>query len=438
MLVLLVGCARGEADGPTSVALTQVDVSVQTSGGTTVRRTVINYESGSARIADIVLSQQNSPAGRYDATYVNGNLGRFDVIDVDGDQGQMTFTYDNQGRVTASSFIAPSVFTLTQEYDYGDDGEASQMSSRMAPATGSPSTSVQSYAYDDEHRLTQISNSGAGTSSALTYQDGKLHMVSDYADGSLGEQYTFAYDGGRVSSVTTLGTERWDVTYGDDGLVRQIVHADPGTGTTTTYTYAYGSGALDGLRFVPDLPSSVLFDLRGESFTTIDFLSFSAASLSASVPSPAGGPVCGNLSCESGESNATCPGDCPAGPTCGNFVCESGESNATCPGDCPPATTCGNFVCESGETQVSCPTDCSPTTSSCAGLCGGSADTCYCDTSCESIGDCCPDYAAECGGGGGGGSCVGLCGGSADTCYCDTSCTELGDCCPDYVSACGV
>ena len=63
--------------------------------------------------------------------------------------------------------------------------------------------------------------------------------------------------------------------------------------------------AVDGLRFVPDLPSSVLFDLRGESFTTVDFLAFSAAELSASVPSPAGGAVCGNLSCELGESNAT-------------------------------------------------------------------------------------------------------------------------------------
>jgi hypothetical protein len=47
-------------------------------------------------------------------------------------------------------------------------------------------------------------------------------------------------------------------------------------------------------------------------------------------------PGCNDGVCEvsRGESNATCPGDCP--PNAGNGVCDPGETSATCPGDCPP------------------------------------------------------------------------------------------------------
>ena len=52
-----------------------------------------------------------------------------------------------------------------------------------------------------------------------------------------------------------------------------------------------------------------------------------------SPPFPA--PYCGDGVCEvsRGESNATCPGDCP--PTAGNGVCDPGENSSNCPGDCP-------------------------------------------------------------------------------------------------------
>lgn len=92
----------------------------------------------------------------------------------------------------------------------------------------------------------------------------------------------------------------------------------------------------------------------------------------------------------------------------------------------------------------------------CQGYCGDTDATpagCYCDTDCFSYGDCCPDYASVCGGGGGGaggggaggsgggtgsGSCVGYCGTQAPAgCYCDTSCVGFNDCCSDYFSACG-
>ena len=73
--------------------------------------------------------------------------------------------------------------------------------------------------------------------------------------------------------------------------------------------------------------------------------------------------VCGNMTCESGETVMNCPGDCVS---CGDHVCTAPtETNANCPGDCTTTgggnAVCGNAVCETGEDMTSCPLDCGGT-----------------------------------------------------------------------------
>ena len=79
-------------------------------------------------------------------------------------------------------------------------------------------------------------------------------------------------------------------------------------------------------------------------------------------PAKPAAPVCGNGTCEAGETATSCPADCapPPSPVCGNGTCEAGETATSCPADCapPPSPVCGNGTCEAGETCDGCPADC--------------------------------------------------------------------------------
>jgi cysteine-rich repeat protein len=90
--------------------------------------------------------------------------------------------------------------------------------------------------------------------------------------------------------------------------------------------------------------------------------------------------TCGNGTCDTNETNATCPTDCPPDPCgdgtcdtptenynncatdcegeCGDGVCDPTETNATCATDCDPEPVCGDNTCETPETNATCPADC--------------------------------------------------------------------------------
>lgn len=90
----------------------------------------------------------------------------------------------------------------------------------------------------------------------------------------------------------------------------------------------------------------------------------------------------------------------------------------------------------------------SPGGSSCAGYCGSSApgEVCWCDPECVQAGNCCPDYAALCGGGQPttGGCTQQLCNSpnpaleNGVDCYCNVECFQYGDCCSNAGAMCGI
>jgi hypothetical protein len=135
------------------------------------------------------------------------------------------------------------------------------------------------------------------------------------------------------------------------------------------------------------------------------------------------GPVCGDGTCDSGESKASCPSDCgTTSPKCGDGLCNGTETKASCPGDCGTSSPkCGDGLCNGTETKTSCPSDCGTATPVCGdGKCNGTETK----TSC----------AKDCGGTSTGTCGDGTCGSGEDKTSCPQDCDPTTKC---IYAACG-
>jgi MYXO-CTERM domain-containing protein len=178
-----------------------------------------------------------------------------------------------------------------------------------------------------------------------------------------------------------------------------------------------------------------------------------------------GGAVCGNGTCETGETALGCPSDCSGGgPVCGNGTCENGETSGSCPSDCGSCTpNCGGKVCGDNGCGGSCGVcsgvgmycsfdgicknkdgSCTP---ACTGKvcgadgCGGSCGSCSNGQTCNGFGQCTTSCTPNCSGKVcGSDGCSGTCGtcGSGFVCNNSGACVDQGSCVPDCLNrVCG-
>lgn len=294
--VLLCAAACGDSEPERSNArLTDAEITVVRGATTTIRKTEVAYNGTSGRIQRIALTVNGVAAGSMESLYRGEQISTVAVIDADGDRGEITFEYDDRGRIESRQFVAPSAYTMLEELEYDDsrDGVPREVMTMMVPASGTTQTSYRRYEHDDSRRLTEITEIvGQDTTMVeLRYDDAaRLERATTYAGTSVVDTHSYEYDPeGRIESVSTTNNDRWDVEYDDAGLISEIRQLSPSSGETITIRYTYGDGGTSGIRFTPDLPNANQFDLRGATFATVDFLTLAPSGLSTTVPSPAGG-----------------------------------------------------------------------------------------------------------------------------------------------------
>jgi YD repeat-containing protein len=345
---LLAACDGGGSDGSgrSAVALKGAETTIDANGVTTIRQAQVAYDG--ARLKQIDFSINGSDGGRMQTTYSGDLLSEVAIIDPDGDHADLSFSYDPNARLIATQFAASQAFTMSQQYTYDDDhhGLPQEVVSKTTLASGSTTTAYRRFEHDDGGRLQKITDIDGATTTMteIAYDDqSRVQRATTYSGSRVAADYTYAYDPkGRIQSVTTPSNQRWDVTYDGSGVIDQIREIDPTSATTTTTKYTYASGDVSGAVFTPALPNPTLFDLRGKTFPTVDFLAFTPSALSTSVPGPndsgGGGPV----TCDGYTAQTACD-TCAFTNCCDSYTACVNSSDCTNYYNC--AKTCTDQTC---------------------------------------------------------------------------------------------
>lgn len=172
----------------------------------------------------------------------------------------------------------------------------------------------------------------------------------------------------------------------------------------------------DGNKTDPGQCGCGIADLDSDGDGVADCVDGCPADPTRTDASQCDGPVCGDGTCDPGESSCNCPADCGSAPST-ETACGDGVDN-----DCDGATDCGDADCAGdnacGQSCLADGISCSEGADCCSGKCGGpranrtcrsaggnggGADQCGAvGDSCKNNRDCC---ARECTGPGGGRTC---------------------------------
>ncbi|MBW8001797.1 MAG: hypothetical protein FVQ80_07205 [Planctomycetes bacterium] len=209
--------------------------------------------------------------------------------------------------------------------------------------------------------------------------------------------------------------------YDPDFCVSEM-EANPGyiveEGNTRAFTYHWlhtlkAVGQVDAT-VTADIPTYAVFNKSGtktyvaynpgSAGITVNFSDSTTLNVPAYTQSSytQGGPVCGDGTCDAGEDQCSCSGDCGTPPAtetnCTDGVDEDCDGAADCAdpsGDCDSDPACqsacdNDGVCETGEDCTNCPNDCisktggDPASHYCCGdgTCEGAEDSSNCGIDC--------------------------------------------------------
>jgi hypothetical protein len=393
---LALAACGGSDDGRSNAKVSEIDWTLVSSGTTTIGHIEVGYQDD--QVKDVTFRENGTAAGRLDFKYDDGKVKSIDATDVEGDRGTYAWSYSDD-RLSKIVWSVPQVMSSEQKFEYDDDegGRARRLTSTTSWAGSQPTTSVESYDYDDDGRLEEIAGV-EGTSSwswDIRYDsDSRLERVALYSGGTVYSESELGYDDeGRVDSIDVGTDTRYELSYDDDGRIEEVLVLSPNE--TLTVRYKYESGEVKGLTFAPNLPVAGLVDLSGKPFAQPDFVSLAAPLQLGDVPALEIAS-CAHDVCDVGDAlGASC--DSCAASVCAqdNFCCTSSwdaqcvqTAESVCGVDCGGGdVTCSHDVCTSGAAlDESC--------GSCeAAVCG--ADSFCCTSSWDA--QCVSSVATQCG-----------------------------------------
>ena len=256
------GACTGGESGPASDRPTEVEITTNISGSSTIERHSFDYDGN--RLASIEYFMNGEYNGRRDMTYHGSLLQQMTMYDANGDRATVEWAFEG-GRRTREVTTIPELLTQDSRIDYASNGYVGEVTTTTSWAGGDNDTVYTRYDYAEDKlsEITVIRDDFTDTSELRYDENDRLNRYINYSGGQHQDTFEYSYDEqGRLEELHDKDNTRTALSYDEQGRVARVQRFLPGGGTLS-YRYQYGEGSIDGITIAP-FPSP-LFDLRGAS-----------------------------------------------------------------------------------------------------------------------------------------------------------------------------